>query len=97
MTDQQKKEQEKSDNILIALADIYAFVKASEITKSFASKTFEDYIEEAKNQIKSDAKGTRPTQMVRLDRLKEKVVKVIDQAKNYDLKKNSEEEEVTTV
>lgn len=74
-------EQSQAEELLVALAEIYTYVKSREFTKSISSFTFDDYINEAKEKIKSDTKKSRLTKLERLSKLEEKVQKVIGQAR----------------
>lgn len=79
-------EESLQDELLIGLADIYSYVKSRELTKAFSAYTFDDYINDAKNQIKSDnstteSKGGRPTKIDRLAKIEELVKNTIERAK----------------
>ena len=78
--------------VLFDLATIHTFVASRETTKSIQSYTVEHYLEQAKNQIKSDTKGDRPTKLDRLDRIKNLVDSTIDKVKDFndDLKDSDE-------
>ena len=69
-TNKSKDTQDEAQNKLLAiLGTIYSFVRSRELTKTLGSYSFDDYISEAKNQIKSDKKGSRSTKLSRLDQL----------------------------
>lgn len=75
-------DQEDAQNELLAsLGRIYSFIKSREYTKSISNFSFDDYIYEAKNQIKSDEKGNRLTKSQRLDQLENEIKNTIQQAK----------------
>lgn len=78
--DKKTKEDQESD-LLVRLAKIYAFVKSRELTKTLSSFTFDDYIDLAKTEIKSETETLRPTKLQQLDRLEEEINKAISQAK----------------
>ena len=75
----------KKNNLIADLGDIYSFVKGQEFTKSILGYTLDHYIEEAKDEIKSDSgtsSSARPTKLQRLANLQTKLNRVMQQAKN---------------
>jgi len=76
-----KTKEDKESDLLVRLAKIYAFVKSRELTKTLSSFTFDDYIDLAKTEIKSDTETIRPTKLQQLDLLEEEINKAISQAK----------------
>jgi hypothetical protein len=70
--------------ILFDLATIHAYVVSRETTKSLQAYTFEQYLTEAKNQIKSDKEGLRPTKLDRLQRISDLLNNTIDKVKQFN-------------
>lgn len=79
--DNKKSEEDQKADLLVRLSKIYAFVKSRELTKTLSSYTFDDYIDQAKDEIKSDTETTRPTKLQQLDDLEEEINKAISQAR----------------
>lgn len=78
--EQEKKQAKKEQAGLQSLADIYTFVRSTEINRTIANKTFDHFIKEAIEKISSenelkDAAGavvaTRPSKLEALNRLEQ--------------------------
>lgn len=90
---QANKDKDSKDSaqneLLASLSRIYAFVKSRATTKSFSGFSFDDYIQQAKDEIKSDTKkSTRPTKLERLSKLEDEISKTIRKAR--DLKEDND-------
>lgn len=82
MAENKKDDQDDAQNELLAsLGKIYSFIRSREYTKSVSNFSFDDYIDQAKNQIKSDEKGNRRTKSQKLDQLEEEISNTIERAK----------------
>lgn len=65
-----KTEEELSqddEKLLIKLADVYNFIKASEETQTILSYTLGDYIDKAIKEIEGPTDNGRPDKLKRLD------------------------------
>ena len=85
-------EQAAQNDLLAALGRIYSYVKSRETTKTFATFSFDDYIQMTKDQIKlegsQEKKNTRPTKLERLKSIEDEIDGVIKKAK--DLKEDND-------
>lgn len=72
--------------ILFDLATIHAYVVSRETTKSLQSYTFEQYLQQAKDQIKTDDETDRPTKLDRLQRISDLLNSTIDKVKQFNKK-----------
>jgi len=79
--DNKKTDEDNKADLLVRLSKIYAFVKSRELTKTLSSFTFDDYIDQAKNEIKSETETARPTKLQQLDNLEDEINKAISQAR----------------
>lgn len=70
--------------ILFDLATIHGYVISRETTKSLQAYTFEQYLQEAKNQIKTNEEVTRPTKLDRLQRISDLLNSTIDKVKKFN-------------
>lgn len=92
MNNTKVNEQEAAQNQLLAsLGRIYSFVKSREYTKTIVNFSFDDYINQAKEQIKSSDKTTRPTKYRKLELLEDEINTTIEKTKQ--LKQNNESDD----
>lgn len=59
--------QQDEEKLLVKLADVYNFIKASETTKTISSYTLGDYIDKAIKEIEGPTENNRPDKLKRLD------------------------------
>jgi hypothetical protein len=70
--------------VLFNLATIHAYVVSRETTKSIQAYNFDHYLQEAKNQIKTDEKSSRPTKLDKLQRVADLIDSTIDKVKQFN-------------
>lgn len=67
-----KTEEELSKNnneLLVKIADVYNFIKASEATKTISTYNFDDYVDKAIKEIEGPTDNGRPSKLKRLDKI----------------------------
>ncbi len=59
--------QQNEEELLVKLADVYNFIKASETTKTISNYTLGTYIDKAIKEIEGPTENDRPDKLKRLD------------------------------
>ncbi len=63
----EKELTQDDEKLLVQLADVYNFIKASETTQTIANYTLGDYIDKAIKEIEGPTENDRPDKLKRLD------------------------------